>query len=380
MKISTLIIGGAVASVMALASCSSRPAANQAAEVLAEMDASDILVGDTIIKSDDVTVTTSMYIAKDGMEALQLILVTDNATSVTDTTLVDSSYFQISSNDPNNIQLSLGVDTANYDLTSLPAIIRPMEQIVLPETLPVNVCEKFNFGKVEPDFDLSSYFMALVFVRNHPKHDVTMFLTRSLQNSLLEMFDDNEIDTIAPEMNVRQATDFLKDQFEKASRNRAGDSEFMANYYFGATYYPDWQSADENLVTYHLINELYFGGAHGQSNGIYVTFDVKRNKALDIADIFTPEGFDKAVQLLTEQVKTYTEGRITSADLGEQCLSDSPGYYVNYNGKFYPRPALTPHGVAFAYQPYDIAPFSEGIIYFLIPYSQLEGSLKAGLM
>ncbi|MBD5195787.1 MAG: DUF3298 domain-containing protein [Bacteroidales bacterium] len=33
-------------------------------------------------------------------------------------------------------------------------------------------------------------------------------------------------------------------------------------------------------------------------------------------------------------------------------------------------------GVVFSYQPYDAGPFSEGIIHIILPYTQIESSLK----
>lgn len=43
-----------------------------------------------------------------------------------------------------------------------------------------------------------------------------------------------------------------------------------------------------------------------------------------------------------------------------------------YDGAYYPRPALTNQGVVFSYQPYEKGSFAEGILHFVIPYSNLD--------
>ena len=387
MKLSSSILCGAVAIVTALTSCTGKSTDNSGksngntinGELAAILDKYFNPV-DTIIVTPDVIVSTDILYSDNLRTGNRIILVTDKTTSVTDTTVIKGSFYKISSNNPDKIQISFGVDTATYALSDLPSMINPLEQIMIPNTKLVAINEKYNFSKTDSDFDSTSYFIAEVYVSNNAKSDLTPFLTRSLQASLQDMFSGIVMDTISPGMNLYQASDFLSKQFEKACLVEPEDDEITPNYLYDALYYPDWQSADGNLVTYHLSNQ-YFVGEQGIDFGIYLTFDMKHNKVLGVDDIFTPSGFEKAIELLDNQVSDYaadTDGYTCSAGLSEEWISYSqgPNYYVKYNGFFYPRPALTPNGVAFAYISGEIANFMEGVHYFLIPYSKLKGAIK----
>ncbi len=362
MKKSSLIFAIALGTVAVMTSCGSRNVNTLADD--------SITPGDTIYASPEITVTTA-YAADDSGDVSTLI-VRHTATS-SDTTLVNGVFTGINVDYP-DIKLTLGVDTASYALASLPGEITPMDQFSIPGTLKVEKNKKIVTG----DDGAAGYFDVTVYVRRHPKLDVAEFLNTSLQNSFDNLFVEGTVDQVTPEMDVTQAVDFLADQFEKGYSDLAADNDEIIPYTYQAYYYPDYQSSDGNLVTYFLYNQLFTGGAHGTDNATYVTFDVDGRKALGIEDIFTPQGFETASVLLAEKVAEATDGSITTAYLTDE-ISEYPSYYVNYKGKLYPRPALTPGGVAFVYQPYDISSFAEGIRYFLIPYTSLKGCLNPAL-
>lgn len=369
MKKSIFLFTVTSAAALLIASCSGKPK-TQTTDRQPDFNAAETVIGDTIVDTDSTVVATCYLLSGDGTTARTILLRTSKATSKTDTTLIDGFYSRLEACG-SSLHVINGVDTASYPFATLPQVIKPIDQMRLPGSLLVESNHSFAVSDEAPKCE----FSASIYVRRHPKLDVTQFLNNSLQQSFDQMFDSGAVARVAPEMDVKQASDFLAQQFEKAYRQEYKAETVTPIYTYDAFYYPDWQSPDEKLVTYMLYNDLYYGGAHGTSNGTYVTFDSSTGKALGIEDIFTPAGFDSAEKILAEQVAKYTGGTITTAYLqGEG--HESNGYYVTYKDKTYPRPALTPAGVAFAYQPYDIAPFSEGIRYFLIPYDALKGALK----
>ena len=362
MKQTTLYLALALGAGVLMTSCGSKTSATIADDT--------ITPGDTIYSSPDITVTTA-YAADDSGDVSTLI-VRNTATS-TDTTLINGVFTGIRVDYP-MLKLTLGVDTASYALASLPGEITPMEQFSIPGTLKVEKTEKVVTG----DDGAAGYFDVTVYVRRHPKLDVTEFLNTSLQNSFDNLFVEGTVDRITPEMDVNQAVDFLADQFDKGYSELAAENDEILPYTYQAYYYPDYQNENGNLITYFLYNQLFTGGAHGTDNATYVTFDVEGRKALGIEEIFTPSGFETASRLLAEKVAEATGGSITTASLPDE-ISEYPSYYVNYKGKLYPRPALTRDGVAFVYQPYDISSYAEGMRYFLLPYSELKGCLQPGV-
>lgn len=370
MKTSIMILTGALAIAAVTASCSSKAKTDTKVEEN-ELNYGEIIQGDTLFK-DKTMVISLAYVTRPDDAGVDVILMkTQRDNLLTDTTLIDGFYSNISV-DKGNLVIVNGVDSALYPVASLPVKINPVGKMVIDDTELVSGTKSFAVG----DMGSKSTFEASVYVRRHPKLDVTDFLTHQLQVSLTEtMFDSSAIASVAPEMDVRQAIDFLGVQFEKAYRKEFSNVNEQLGYSFDAFYYPDWQSADKKLVTYMLYDEQYLGGAHGLMHGYYVTYDTEAHRPLGISDIFTVSGFDKVEKLLAEQVKKRSSGNVTTAYLDAAGMKTSIGY-VEYNGRMYPRPALTPHGVTFVYQPYDIAPFSDGIIYILIPYSEISDALR----
>ncbi|MDE5785211.1 MAG: RsiV family protein [Duncaniella sp.] len=360
MKKSALIFAAALSAGAMLTACGSKNGSS-------EFNDDIITPGDTLFTSPDLMVITAYAADDDGDVATLLVRSTPLSS---DTTEIDGFFTGIIA-DSINVKLSLGVDTATYTLAALPREIDPLEQFALPGTLKVDEDKDVKTGVDGAE----GYYDVTVYVRRHPKLDVTGFLTASLQNSFDKLFAGDAVDRVTPEMDVEQAADFLADQFEKGYKELVAGGEVTLPYTYEALYYPDYQTADGNLVTYHLYNQLFTGGAHGAENAVYVTFDVKGGKALGIEEMFTPKGFETAEALLAARVAAATDGAITTAYLPD-AITDYPAYYVNYQGRLYPRPALTNDGVVFVYQPYDISSYADGIRYFLLPYAELEGCMN----
>ncbi|MDE6416292.1 MAG: RsiV family protein [Duncaniella sp.] len=363
MKKSLLFFAAALGVGSLLTACGSK-------STTTEFSDDTVTPGDTLFASPGLVVTTA-YAADDDGDVSTLIVRTTAAAS--DTTEIEGMFTGITA-DSLNVKLSFGVDTATYVLASLPEEIKPVEQFALTGALKVDE-DKTVTTNVD---GATGYFDATVYVRRHPKLDVTNFLTASLQSSFDKLFPQQTLDRVTPEMDVEQAADFLADQFDKGYKTLVATGDITLPYTYEAFYYPDYQSEDGSLITYHLYNQTFTGGAHGNENAVYVTFDAKAGKALGIEEIFTAKGFEKAEQLLAAKVASATEGAIESAYLPD-AVTDYPTYYVNYRGKLYPRPALTDNGVVFVYQPYDISSYADGIRYFLLPYSELDGCLNPAL-
>ncbi len=360
MKKTALFFAAALGVGSMLTACGSKSTSNDFSE-------DTVTPGDTLFVSPGLTVTTAY--AADAAGDVSTLLVRTSATA-SDTTEIEGMYTAIAA-DSLNVKFSFGVDTATYALATLPAEVNPIEQFALPGTLKVD-----EDKTVDTTVDgATGSFDVTVYVRRHPKLDVTEFLNTSLQNSFDKLFPKQTLDRVTPEMDVEQAADFLADQFDKGYNNLVATGEVTLPYTYEAYYYPDYQNEEGNLVTYHLYNQSFTGGAHGTENAVYVTFDAKAGKALGIEEIFTEKGFETAEGLLAAKVAATTEGAIETAYLPD-AVTDYPTYYVNYRGKLYPRPALTKEGVVFVYQPYDISSYADGIRYFLLPYSELDGCLK----
>ncbi len=136
--------------------------------------------------------------------------------------------------------------------------------------------------------------------------------------------------------------------------------------------YPVWTSPDNKLTTYRFQNSTYMGGAHGGMEDYYLTFDNKTGRLLGLPDFFKSDTErDKAILKLEDKLTDYKnsiglQGRFSANINDINLLSSDNPIKEQYNGKTYPRPAMTRHGIVFSYQPYEMGAFSEGILHFVI--------------
>lgn len=108
------------------------------------------------------------------------------------------------------------------------------------------------------------------------------------------------------------------------------------------------------VLTVSLSTNAYTGGAHGSYNTEYFVFDAETGKRLKIADVFIP-GYEVSLDALIDTRFRETKG-LTNAD---PLNGEKGGLFedvIRHNENF----AVTDQGITFFYNPYEIAPFSEG--------------------
>ncbi|MCX6283529.1 MAG: DUF3298 domain-containing protein [Bacteroidetes bacterium] len=106
------------------------------------------------------------------------------------------------------------------------------------------------------------------------------------------------------------------------------------------------------ILSFYILNYAYTGGAHGLENLDFTNVDLKTGKVLKLKDILAEGRKQDLTRLLTRKLKLMNN--IPDA----QKLTDK-GYFtdeIQPNENFY----LTPGGIGFVYNHYDIAPYSFG--------------------
>ena len=133
-----------------------------------------------------------------------------------------------------------------------------------------------------------------------------------------------------------------------------------------ARFLPDWKG-------YHrYVADLYDyqGGAHGQSGCVTFLFDKKTGKRVEEWDFFK-EGYEEPVSALIRQhlqsdyVPQLEADGFDVEDLMSSSVSPESAWV---NGVFLPGPK----GVSWVFQPYEIAPYSYGIITVEVPWKELK--------
>lgn len=159
------------------------------------------------------------------------------------------------------------------------------------------------------------------------------------------------------------------------------------DYTYRTTLSPAWQfKAAGGLTTYKIEDEIYLGGAHGMYYTYYLTFSVPGDSLLGLTDVFKPAALPKVFALVSDKL-AHRSDKVADPEIWPEVAEVTPaptpedmslraGALEQYEGKWYPRPALTECGVVFSYQPYVKGPYAEGVIEVLLPYAEIGEYLK----
>lgn len=149
---------------------------------------------------------------------------------------------------------------------------------------------------------------------------------------------------------------------------------------------PAWQwKTAGGLTTYKVDDETYMGGAHGMTYSYYLTLGEQKGGLLGLTDIFKEQSLPQVFALVAQKLASRPNAP-TGDDTWKQVaeMSDDDAWPAlrysssveQYQGKWYPRPALTQCGVVFSYQPYVKDCYAAGTINVLLTYDEVADWLN----
>ncbi len=130
----------------------------------------------------------------------------------------------------------------------------------------------------------------------------------------------------------------------------------------------------EKSVSYTIRSTVYSGGMHAQDSDTTLNFDAQTGKQLSLDDIFDVTADIYLPRLHAEILRIIDAEKLTAEPT--EFL-----YYENYaevlsanffTDKWY----LTDDTLYLIYQPYEIAPYTAGVITFAVPYSNIADILE----
>lgn len=140
-----------------------------------------------------------------------------------------------------------------------------------------------------------------------------------------------------------------------------------------------WRQGD--YYTYYRDTQNYTGGAHGYYTETYLTYDLAEGRPLTAGGLFRAEALGRVRALLLDSLaadRSRALGEtITPADLDSQYgpvvfSETTPGSGEGITAV----PALMPQGVVFAFQPYEMGSYAEGVVRVVLPYAAVRSSLR----
>lgn len=178
----------------------------------------------------------------------------------------------------------------------------------------------------------------------------------------------------ADSMNAITIEDCVKKQIaayavwyrETIGQDTTESSLMMAsnNYYSGVAM--DVIFNDNNWLVMEMSGGEYTGGAHGNYGVSYLNIDMQQKRVWKMEDIMTVDS-NKLNLLLDAEARRYFAIAATES-FEDRLLIDK----ILPNGNI----CITPTGINFVYNPYEIASYADGIITLFLPYSQLKDLLK----
>ena len=126
---------------------------------------------------------------------------------------------------------------------------------------------------------------------------------------------------------------------------------------------------DSSLLTLQFSEEGYFGGAHGNMSTTFLNWNTKSAKKITLNDILA-DGYEEQLNQIAETIFRKDEKLTPTAPLSPDYFFDKGKFKLNNNFM------ITPLGLRFLYNEYEIKPYSAGQTGLNIPYSEIRSLLR----
>ncbi|QQL51275.1 DUF3298 and DUF4163 domain-containing protein [Mucilaginibacter ginkgonis] len=126
---------------------------------------------------------------------------------------------------------------------------------------------------------------------------------------------------------------------------------------------------DSALTTIEIKSYQYTGGAHGSSSTTFLNWNTKTHKELKLADVLV-EGYLPKLNAVAEKIFRKSENLTDTSSLARDYFFKDAKFSVNNNF------LITPVGIRFLYNEYEIKPYAAGQTDLFVPYTKIKGLLK----
>jgi hypothetical protein len=128
---------------------------------------------------------------------------------------------------------------------------------------------------------------------------------------------------------------------------------------------------DSSLVGLEYNGYQFVGGAHGATFIKYLNWDVSARKKILLKDLINP-GSEAELNKTAEAIFRKQENLTPTASLKNDYFFEGGKFSLNQNF------LITPLGLKFLYNQYEIKPYAAGQTVLDIPYSQIKNLLQPG--
>lgn len=188
-----------------------------------------------------------------------------------------------------------------------------------------------------------------------------------------EYVENNSYKTISPEDLVQQFVDKYIASYKndvvplymEELKQQTKEEPLSMNWF---NYYEEINGgvifSNKDLIVYSNFASEYTGGAHGVYCTSYINFDMRLKRPLQLSDVFQDDYVEPVSNLIW--MALMTKENVKTKNELEEMGYGSLGEIIPIEN-FY----LTPDGITFHYNIYEIAPYAMGATSVTLPYSQL---------
>jgi hypothetical protein len=246
--------------------------------------------------------------------------------------------------------------------------------------LPFEVMENYPEGSIEMNVYYQKAFMPLVKKPKAPGAAIQLamllpgesanpLISDSLIHLMIVKFTGKQVRISQPE----KLLDGIKQVYFE---NYLATNEGIYNETMASAF--NWQSLkflhilmnNSHILTFYIDHYAFTGGAHGLQTRQFTVVNLWTGKEVMLKDVFKEDSESGLIALLSNKIHMMNHLPTT------QSLKDA-GFYtdtVKPADNFY----ITPDGIGFYYNQYDIAPFALGPIDVFIPFGELKDYLVGG--
>jgi hypothetical protein len=205
----------------------------------------------------------------------------------------------------------------------------------------------------KPDSDCT------VFKIKYPVFAGQQVLNDSVKNKLLYMFIFGD----KPDTGLQQLDKHFMNDYKSLKQDPKNPMFYTLDGYAKVL------RQDSGLTTMELGSYSFEGGAHPVYFTYFINWDTKLDKNISLNDLFNP-GYGDKLKNIGEAIFRKNEKLSDTASLATNYFFTKNKFTLNNNY------SITPLGIRFLYNIYEVKPFSAGTTDLFIPYTQIKSLLK----
>lgn len=196
--------------------------------------------------------------------------------------------------------------------------------------------------------------------------DGAVYFTYAYPN--VRLYLQNEAVSEAVTLDLLNRIDATREQ-ANAVREDAGNAGTESGFY-QVQYTP--QRIDGAVLSLSGTTTSFSGGSHPGSTCTGITYDLLSGSALSLDDILTDNcSADVLCRLVVDALAAMNQDGFLYSDYAISVEERFSGNYLSDSGWY-----LSREGLCFSFEPYEVGPYSSGIITAVIPYGKLPGYLE----